>query len=179
MPVVDRNETSSERRNIQVDLWVLDVFETRAREVDYAAAACRGRHCESRQRKHNSFAQIQNKQLDTFLYLGCAILLPSPALREGRCMARESCGMTTLSKTVGTASLHRLEQLISAAKNRAPEGRDFRAGSRGGPVGGPPGGARRIRPADRAETTHLQKSVESGLGMHAGLLHQCPPSILR
>ena len=66
MPVVDRNETSSERRNIQVDLWVLDVFETRAREVDYAAAACRGRHCESRQRKHNSFAQIQNKQLDAF-----------------------------------------------------------------------------------------------------------------
>ena len=42
MPLVDRNETSSERRNIQADLWVLDMFEIRAREVNCAADAGRG-----------------------------------------------------------------------------------------------------------------------------------------
>lgn len=54
MPVVDRNESYSERRNIQVDLWGLDMFEIRAREEDYAAAAGCGRHCESRRRKRKT-----------------------------------------------------------------------------------------------------------------------------
>jgi len=60
MPVVDRNETSTERRNIQADLWALDMFEFRARDVNCAAAACRGRHREGRRRKHDIVAELQN-----------------------------------------------------------------------------------------------------------------------
>ena len=60
MPVVDRNETSSERRNIQADLSALDMFEIRAREVNCAAAAYRGRHREGRRRKHDIVAELQN-----------------------------------------------------------------------------------------------------------------------
>ena len=60
MPVVDRNAASSERRNIQADLWALDMFEIRAREVNCAAAACRGRHREGRRRKHDIVAELQN-----------------------------------------------------------------------------------------------------------------------
>ena len=42
MPVVDRNEASSERKNIQADHSALDMFEIRAREVNCAADAGRG-----------------------------------------------------------------------------------------------------------------------------------------
>ena len=50
MPVVDRNESYCERRKIQVDLWMLEMFEIPALKEDYAAAG-RGGSCEDRPRK--------------------------------------------------------------------------------------------------------------------------------
>lgn len=65
MPVVDRNESYSERRNIQVDLWMLDMFEFRTREENSAAASGRGRRSEGRRRKHSTASQMQNGQLNS------------------------------------------------------------------------------------------------------------------
>ena len=65
MPVVDRNESYSERRNHQADLWMLDIFEFRTREENSAAAAGRGRRSEDRRRKHSTVPQMQNGQLNS------------------------------------------------------------------------------------------------------------------
>ena len=65
MPIVDRNESYSERRNIQADLWILDIFEFCTREENSAAAAGRGRRSEDRRRKHSTVAQMQNGQLNS------------------------------------------------------------------------------------------------------------------
>lgn len=65
MPVVDRNESYSERRNIQADLWALYMFEFCTREENSAAAAGRGRRSEDRRRKHSTVAQMQKGQLNS------------------------------------------------------------------------------------------------------------------
>ena len=65
MPVLDRNESYSERRNIQVDLWMLEMFELLARGENSAAAAGRGRRSEDRRRKHSTVAQMQKGQLNS------------------------------------------------------------------------------------------------------------------
>ena len=64
MPVVDRNESYCERRKIQVDLWMLEMFEIPALKEDCAAAAGRGGSCEDRPRKRVTLAKMQNGQLN-------------------------------------------------------------------------------------------------------------------
>ena len=50
----------AKRGNIQAGLWALDMFEIRARDVNCAADAGRGRHREGRRRKHDIVAELQN-----------------------------------------------------------------------------------------------------------------------
>ena len=54
MPIVDRNETYSEKRKNHAGLWMLEMFELLARGENSAAAAGRGRRSEDRRRKHST-----------------------------------------------------------------------------------------------------------------------------
>ena len=60
---MDRNESYCERRKIQVDLWMLEMFEIPALKEDYAAAG-RGGSCEDRPRKRVTLARMLNGQLN-------------------------------------------------------------------------------------------------------------------
>ena len=66
----------------------------------------------------------------TLLYLDCDIAFPSPALAkagDGAVHGEQPLWPDHAFEIAGTASLHRLVQLIAAAEDRAPEGREHEA----------------------------------------------------
>ena len=82
------------------------------------------------------------------LCLNCDIAFPSPALAkagDGAVHGDQFLWHDHAFKTASAASLHRLEQLIAAAKDRAPEGREHEAVEQPGPRRFPGWLTRRVR----------------------------------
>ena len=73
------------------------------------------------------FMVLGQATIATLLYLDCDIAFPSPALAkagDGAVHGEQPLWPDHAFEIAGTASLHRLVQLIAAAEDRAPEGRE-------------------------------------------------------